>query len=49
MAGDFELREKLKDKNKHFYKINREQIEDRATKLEAGKKYRTLLNRWEIK
>ena len=44
MAGDFELREKLKDKNKHFYEINREQIEDRATKLEAAKKYRTLLN-----
>ena len=45
VAGDTGLREKLQVKNQNYYDINREQIEDRATKLEAAGKYRTLLNR----
>ena len=45
MAGDAGLREKLQVKNQNYYDINREQIEDRATQLEAAGKYRTLLIR----
>ena len=45
MAGGAGLREKLQVKNQNYYDINREQIEDRATQLEAAGKYRTLLNR----
>ena len=45
VADDAGLREKLQDKNQNYYDINREQIEERATKLEAAKNYRILLNR----
>ena len=45
MAGDWNLREKLRNKNAAFYQINKEDIAKRATKLEAAGRYRTLLNR----
>ena len=41
VAGDAGLREKLQVKNQNYYDINREQMEDRATTLEAAGKYRT--------
>ena len=35
----------LRKKNERYYEINKKQITERAVKLEAAGKYRTLLNR----
>ena len=45
VAYNMDMQLMLRKKNERYYEINKKQITERAVKLEAAGKYRTLLNR----